>query len=315
VLAAGPSGCGKTTVARIFAKALNCEQPVDGEPCNSCDSCNAIEAGNSFDVVELDAASNGGVDAIRALIDTAHRASPGRWKVYILDEAHRISKAGAEAFLKTLEEPPRHVVFVLATTDPQSLLATLRNRCATFEFRSLSVPELTEHLTAIADAEGLDVDAAVIDSAARRANGQVRQAISNLESAALIGADVHSDTETWSVRLADAITSGEPANVIVPLAEALADGIDPLRVGADTLTELRARYLICFGTPELSPLTPTEERNAAATSAGLPVLIAAWETLGNALVDAGSSFSPAVTLEISMCRAAANAARRQRSAA
>lgn len=317
VLLAGASGCGKTTTARIFAKALNCEDlSDDGEPCNTCDSCVSIDRGNSFDVTELDAASNGGVDAIRSLIDAAHRASPGRWKVYILDEAHRISRAGAEAFLKTLEEPPAHVVFILATTDPQSMLATLRNRCATFEFRALSVSELRDHLAHIAAADALDVDDATIDAAARRANGQIRQAISNLEVAVLTGGnDANGGIEAWGERLAEAICAGEPAAVIVPYAEAIAEGNDPLRLAEATLVELRSRYLICFGTPELSPLQPTEARSAAANDAGLPALIAAWESLGGAMVDAGSSYSPAVAIEVSLARAAAMAAKRARRAA
>lgn len=317
ILLAGASGCGKTTTARIFAKALNCENLTDeGEPCNTCDSCRSIEAGNSFDVAELDAASNGGVDAIRTLIDGAHRASPGRWKVYILDEAHRISRAGAEAFLKTLEEPPRHVVFILATTDASSMLATIRNRCATFEFRALSVPELTAHLTHIATADGLDVDAETIDAAARRANGQIRQAISNLEVAVLTGgADANTGIEAWGEKLAEAICGGEPSAVIAPYAEALAEGNDAHRLAEATLVELRSRYLICFGAPDLAPLQPTDERTAAAMNAGLPALIAAWESLGSAMVDAGHSYSPAVSIEVSLARAAAMAAKRGRRAA
>lgn len=317
ILLAGASGCGKTTTARIFAKALNCEHlDDDGEPCNRCDSCTAIDRDASFDVHEYDAASNGGVDSIRSITDAAHRGSAGRRKVYILDEAHRISRAGAEAFLKTLEEPPGHVVFILATTDPQSMLPTIRNRCTTFEFRALSVPELVEHLTHIAATDALEVTVEVIDSAARRANGQIRQAISNLEAAVLTGGvDAHTGTEDWGVRLADALCSGEPAQVIAPYAEALAEGNDPLRLAEAVLTELRSRYLICFGTPELAPLAPTEERAAAANTAGLPTLIAAWENLGSAMVDAGNSYSPAVSVEVSLARAAAVAAKRARRAA
>ncbi len=117
-LFSGPRGTGKTSSARILAKVLNCEAPVDGEPCCVCESCLAVEAGTSFDVHELDAASNNGVEAMRDLIEKASLGTPGRSKVYILDEVHMLSKAAEAALLKTLEDPPPHVVFVLATTDP-----------------------------------------------------------------------------------------------------------------------------------------------------------------------------------------------------
>ena len=127
-LFSGPRGTGKTTTARILAKVLNCESPTDGEPCCACDSCRAVELGNSFDVLELDAASNNGVQEIRDLIDSAALASPGRHRVFILDEVHMLSKGANAALLKTLEEPPEHVVFVLATTDPQKVPETTSSR-------------------------------------------------------------------------------------------------------------------------------------------------------------------------------------------
>jgi DNA polymerase III subunit gamma/tau len=127
-LFSGPRGTGKTSTARILAKVLNCETPIEGEPCCTCPSCVAVEAGTSYDVIELDAASNNGVDDIRELIDHAALGNPGRHRVFILDEVHMLSKGAEAALLKTLEEPPSHVVFVLATTDPQKVSETIRSR-------------------------------------------------------------------------------------------------------------------------------------------------------------------------------------------
>ncbi|MEJ7722564.1 MAG: AAA family ATPase [Ilumatobacteraceae bacterium] len=141
-LFSGPRGTGKTTSARILAKVLNCENPVEGEPCCECASCLAVEAGSSYDVHELDAASNNGVDAMRELIERASLGTPGRHKVYILDEVHMLSRAAEAALLKTLEEPPNHVVFVLATTDPQKVSDTIRSRTQHLRFRLLPADTL-----------------------------------------------------------------------------------------------------------------------------------------------------------------------------
>ena len=157
-LFSGPRGTGKTSTARILAKALNCENPQNGEPCCDCTPCADMEAGRSFDLFELDAASNNGVDAVRDLIERAAVGSPGRTKVYILDEVHMLSTAGSNALLKTLEEPPDHVRFVLATTDPQKVLPTIRSRTQHFEFQLLSARELEAQVRWIVSDAGLEVD-------------------------------------------------------------------------------------------------------------------------------------------------------------
>src|SRR5437899_6669038 len=177
-LFSGPRGTGKTSSARILAKALNCAAPVDGEPCGVCDSCVAVTAGTSLDVHELDAASNNGVDAMRDLVARAALGTPGEWKVYIVDEVHMLSTAASNALLKTLEEPPGHVVFVLATTDPQKVLPTIRSRTQHFEFTLLTHEELTGHLADILAREGIAADADAIDLIARRAGGSARDALS-----------------------------------------------------------------------------------------------------------------------------------------
>ena len=136
-LFSGPRGTGKTSTARILAKVLNCQNPEAGEPCCVCDSCLSIDAGTSFDVHELDAASNNGVDAIRDLISSASLATPGRYKVYILDEVHMLSTAAFNALLKTLEEPPEHVVFILATTEIHKIPETILSRCQRYQFHRM----------------------------------------------------------------------------------------------------------------------------------------------------------------------------------
>src|SRR6266513_2475330 len=164
-LFSGPRGTGKTSSARILAKVLNCAAPADGEPCGVCESCVEVAAGTSLDVHELDAASNNGVEAMRDLVARAALGTPGRWKVYIVDEVHMLSTAASNALLKTLEEPPGHVVFVLATTDPQRVIPTIRSRTQHFEFRLLSGTALADLVRHVQDDAGLDVPSEAVDLA------------------------------------------------------------------------------------------------------------------------------------------------------
>src|ERR1700704_561959 len=186
-LFSGPRGTGKTSTARILAKVLNCAAPVDGEPDLECESCLAIEAGTSFDVHELDAASNNKVDDIRELIERVAFATPGRTKLYILDEVHMLSASASAALLKTLEEPPPGVVFVLATTDPQKVIPTIRSRTQHFEFHLLPAAPLEEYVRSVVDAAGLDVTPDAIDHAVRAGNGSARDALSALEQVVAAG--------------------------------------------------------------------------------------------------------------------------------
>src|SRR3954463_3211302 len=180
-LFSGPRGTGKTSTARILAKALNCTNLTDGEPCGECDSCIQIAAGSSLDVMELDAASNNGVDAMRDLISRAALGTAGRAKVYIVDEVHMLSSGASNALLKTLEEPPGHVYFVLATTDPQKVLPTIKSRTQHFDFRLLPPDALLDHLRWVVQDAGLDVAPEAIELVARRGSGSARDALSALD--------------------------------------------------------------------------------------------------------------------------------------
>ena len=164
-LFSGPRGTGKTTSARILAKVLNCERPVEGEPCCECPSCLAVEAGTSFDVIELDAASNNKVDDIRELIERVNLGTPGRHKVYILDEVHMLTPGAEAALLKTLEEPPPHVVFVLATTDPQKVRDTIRSRTQHLVFHLLGAEELETHVRWVAADAGIELTDDIVEYA------------------------------------------------------------------------------------------------------------------------------------------------------
>ena len=180
----GTRGVGKTTIARIFAKSLNCEQGTSAEPCGECGACRDIDAGRFMDLLEIDAASNTGVDDVREVIENAqYMPGRGRMKVYLIDEVHMLSKAAFNALLKTLEEPPGHVKFLLATTDPQKLPVTVLSRCLQFNLKRLDEEQISGQITKILEAEGIAAEAGAVRQLSRAADGSLRDGLSLLDQA------------------------------------------------------------------------------------------------------------------------------------
>lgn len=178
----GTRGTGKTTVAKIFAKAVNCEQPVDGSPCGECAACRAITAGNSMNVIEIDAASNNGVDNIRQIREEVeYRPTEGKYKVYIIDEVHMLSIGAFNALLKTLEEPPSYVIFILATTEAHKIPITILSRCQRYDFRRISIDTISDRLRALMEKEQIEVEEKAIRYVAKVADGSMRDALSLLD--------------------------------------------------------------------------------------------------------------------------------------
>lgn len=178
----GTRGTGKTTVAKIFAKAVNCEHPVNGNPCNECPTCKAISAGISMNVIEMDAASNNGVENIRQIVDEVqYRPTEGRYKVYIVDEVHMLSTSAFNALLKTLEEPPEYVIFILATTEAHKIPITILSRCQRYDFKHISVEVIKDRLKELADIEHMEVEDKALRFIAKTADGSLRDALSLLD--------------------------------------------------------------------------------------------------------------------------------------
>jgi len=302
-LFSGPRGTGKTTTARILAKALNCEHPLDGDACNECASCVAITKGSSLDVVELDAASNNGVDDVREITAGAWHGTPGRWKVYIVDEVHQLSKSASAALLKTLEEPPSHVVFVLATTDPHKVLPTIRSRTQHLEFRLIAGDTLSTLLHDVQGAAGLDVDEGTIEAAVRLGRGSARDALSALDQLIATGSLI--DTLPRFDDLLDALERGDTAAAIRSLALLLREGWDPEQLAESFVGDVRQVFLLQVA-PDVADAVDTDRQRLVdwGTRLGLARTVRILETVGRAMREMKSAPDKVVVLEVALVRLA-----------
>ena len=300
-LFSGPRGTGKTTTARILAKVLNCENPLDGEPCCECGSCLAVQEGNSFDVIELDAASNNGVEDIREIIAAASLGSPGRHKVYILDEVHMLSKGASAALLKTLEEPPSHVVFVLATTDPEKVAETIRSRTQHLQFHLLPVDELEAHVRWVASDAGIDISDESIHAVLRQGGGSARDTLSALELAAATGGMV--DEVTPVDEFVDALIEYDAGRLLAAVAHTVNFGRDPRTIVNDLVRHMRDAFLTQMA-PELVQLPEDRATEVAAQAGrlGTPRIVKVIETLGLAINDMRNAPDSRVVLEVALVR-------------
>jgi DNA polymerase-3 subunit gamma/tau len=278
----GPRGTGKTSTARILAKALNCLHPLDGNPCNRCENCVAANEGRALDVIEIDAASNTSVDNVRDLRErVGYAASEGRYKVYIIDEVHRLSGAAFDAFLKTLEEPPAHVVFVFASTEPHKVPATIMSRCQRFDFKRMSLAETTGHLRYIAGEESIEIDDDAIVLIGQSAGGSMRDAVGLLDQAAAYSSD-RLDAQavrqalgladpTLVARLVDHLLDGTVGDGLRDCSAFVDAGGDPGQLVAELIQYWRGLLLARSGAGGLDgavdpALVPDVERHARRVS-------------------------------------------------
>ncbi len=300
-LFSGPRGTGKTSTARILAKVLNCQNPEAGEPCCVCDSCFSIDAGTSFDVHELDAASNNGVDAIRDLISSASLATPGRYKVYILDEVHMLSTAASNALLKTLEEPPSHVIFVLATTDPQKVLPTIRSRTQHFEVHLLSAADLEGLVDYVVADAGLELSSEGRSYVLRVGAGSARDTLSALDR--VVAAGGIPDSEDAVDELVEALCERDTGRALIAVEGALSRGRNPRVLGEALIARLRDVFLASVGA-DLSRLTDTDRARATEQGQRLGAAGAtrALEALGEAFVGIQDALDPRIPLEVALVR-------------
>jgi DNA polymerase III subunit gamma/tau len=315
-LFAGPRGTGKTSTARLLAKAVNClnEEPAK-RPCDQCDHCQAVNDGRFLDLIEIDAASNTSVEDVRDLRDKINFApSQGRYKVYIVDEVHMLSTAAFNALLKTLEEPPAHAIFILATTEVHKIPATVLSRCQRHEFRRIPVQDIVKHLQNIAIGEKLEVDPEVLTLIARQSTGAMRDAISLLDQLSSTGQKITlaqaqevlgTATNQVVVELVKTILTRQPGDGFNAIHQALDSGTDARQFARQVVEYLRSLLLMQLGNADQVDAT-AEMRTQMAKDAQAFELNHLLETIrlfNNAATDTKGSWQPGLQLELALAEA------------
>lgn len=314
----GARGVGKTSTARIFAKCLNCEQGPTAKPCNECDICQAVSVGEDVDVLEIDGASNRGIDEIRQLRSNAYiRPSRARYKIYIIDEVHMLTKEAFNALLKTLEEPPEHVKFIFCTTDPQKIPITVLSRCQRYDFSPVETDQISGRLAEICQSEGIDAEPAALRLLARRAGGSMRDSQSLLEQLFAFCDDkltvehVNQLLGTADLgRVADLVrhvVSRDSGMALQTVAQALAEGVDAGQLATQTLGWLRDVMAIHVGaSPEILMVAgedQVDELKSVGQKIGLETLLAMIQVFDQCIVRMHSSIHSRTLLEVAVVRA------------
>ena len=307
-------GTGKTTCAKIFAKAVNCLHPHNGDPCGECEICKGIDNGSILDVVEMDAASNNGVDDIRDLRDeTAYTPSACHYKVYIIDEVHMLSTAAFNALLKTLEEPPAHVIFILATTEIQKVPATILSRCQRYDFTRIGPEDIAQRVEYIAGQEGLELTTGGAELISRLADGAMRDALSILDTCAGVTAKIDADVvrrmagvtdRSYLFHISDALEAQDGAAALAQLAALRQQSVDVKRLTEELIAHYRALMLAALpgGQSLLSGVSPEEEQQylEKGPQLGQREAIRAIRTLGNALEHMTRGSDQRIELELAL---------------
>ncbi len=301
-LFSGPRGTGKTSTARILAKVLNCANPADGEPCGVCEACVAVDQGRMVDwLQEHDAASNRGIDRMRSILETIPLGTSRNRKVIILDEVHMLTKEASNTLLKSLEEPPEHVVFVLATTDPQQVLPTIRSRTQHFIFELLPMDELADHVRWVIEDAGLGLGEDAVQHVLRVGGGSARDTLSALDQVAAMGG-VFAGDEPVDAILA-ALADRDAGAVLVAVADAVHVGRDIRGLGSALVARLRDAFLVKMGAGDRHLPEGEQERAAElAERLGAAGLTRALEVIGEALTDITKKPDTRVALEVALVR-------------
>ena len=315
----GSRGTGKTSVAKILARSLNCERGPTVEPCGECESCRSIAAGSSLDVIEMDAASNRSVDDIRELRErVSYAPAAGRWKVYILDEAHMLTREAWNAFLKTLEEPPPSTVFVLATTEPHKVMPTIVDRCQRFDFGRPSAEQIAGVVRSVADSEGIGIDDGAVAAIARAASGSFRDALGTLDQLVAYGGErVETDDVLAVLGVADAdliygaaeAISAEDGRAVLETVDALTrSGRDPAQFARDVVAHLRQLLVVRTAgeVPESFALTAAHAERLGEQAGRMSevALVRAIDSLSAALSAIREGDDARMALELALLRAA-----------